>query len=68
MLLLDGESAGPVSNSSQNARRRIAILGHAPPIPTLRFVVQSKEKGKVGPKILSENLFERKLGERDDQW
>jgi hypothetical protein len=55
-----------VRNLSENARRGIAILGHVPPISTLSFVVQSKEKAKVGDQVLSENLFERKLGKRDD--
>ena len=51
---------------SENACRRIAILGQVPPISTLCFVVHNREKVEVSPKILSENLFGRKLGKRDD--
>ena len=53
----------PLRNLSGNARRRIALLSQAPPLPTLSFVVQSREKAEVGRKILSENLFRPKLGE-----
>jgi hypothetical protein len=48
---------------SENARRRIAILGQVPPIPALTFVLQSREKAKGGPRFLSENLLQPKLGE-----
>ena len=51
-------------NSSENACRRIALLGQVPPFPPLSFVVHSREKDKVGPEILSENLFERKCWEK----
>jgi hypothetical protein len=53
---------------SENAWRRIAILGHVPPILTLRFVVKDKEKAKVGGYILSENLFEGELEKRDGRY
>jgi len=54
-----------ISNSSENARRGIAILSQAPPILTLSFVLQSREKARVSGSILSENLFERKLEKKD---
>src|SRR5260221_14735812 len=41
------------------------ILGHVPPVPTLSFVRKSRGKAGVGGQILSENLFERKLGRRE---
>jgi hypothetical protein len=47
-----------VLNLSENARRRIAILGQVPPSSTLNFVMKSREKAKVDDKILSENLFD----------
>jgi len=33
---------------SENIRRRIAILGHVPPISTLCFVGENREKAEVG--------------------
>jgi len=51
---------------SENTRRGIGLLGQVPPIPTLCFVRKSREKAKVSCKILSENLFEGKVGKRDD--
>ncbi len=41
-------------NLSENTRRRIAILGQVPPVPMLTFVVESREKAKVGCKTLSD--------------
>jgi hypothetical protein len=40
-------------NLSQNACRGIAILGHAPPIPALSFVLHSRAKAEVGCGFLS---------------
>lgn len=34
-----------------------SLLGHVSPIPALTFVLQNREKVKVRPKSLSENLF-----------
>lgn len=50
---------------SENTCRRIALLGHVPPFPTLSFVVHSGGKAEVLLKILSENLWVRKVGKRD---
>jgi hypothetical protein len=57
-------SAELVLNLSENACRRIGLLSQVPPIPMLSFVRKSREKTRVGNKILSENRFERKLGEK----
>ncbi len=53
-------------NLSGNARLRIAILGQAPPISTLSFVVHTREKAEVSRRFLSENLFGSKLGK--ERW
>ena len=52
-----------VDISSQNARRGRSILGQVPSTSTLSFVVDSKEKVKVGLRFLSENRFCPQLGE-----
>lgn len=39
-----------------------SLLGHVSPIPALTFVLQNREKVKVRPKSLSDNLFGRKVG------
>lgn len=57
--------AGLEQDLSENACRR---LGHVPPISTLCFVGENREKAEVGGSILSENLLERKLGKRNDDW
>jgi hypothetical protein len=49
---------------SENACRRIAIPGQVSPLPTLTFVLHSREKAEVGRKFLSENLYCGKLGEK----
>jgi hypothetical protein len=54
-------------NSSENTCRRIAILGQVSPIPTLRFVIHSRGKAKVGSKILSENLLGMKVRKKKCQ-
>jgi hypothetical protein len=50
--------AGLEPHLSENARRRIALLGYVSPSSTLNFVVESREKARVSGEILSENLFE----------
>ena len=50
-------------NLSENARRRIGLLGQVPPTPPLIFVSQSKQKAKVGMRLLSENHLRPKSGE-----
>src|SRR5713226_6736334 len=48
---------------SENACRRIVLLGQVPPPSTLTFVSQSRQKGKVSTRFLSENRLRPKLGE-----
>jgi len=52
-------------NLSENTRRGIVLPGRVPPVLALNFVRKSREKIKVSGQFLSENLFRRKLGERD---
>ncbi len=47
---------------SENACRRIAILGQVSPLPALSFVLHSRAKAEVGRRFLSENLCCGKLG------
>jgi hypothetical protein len=62
-MMIDGHGAGLVLILSQNARRRIAILGQVSPTPALSPVFSSRQKPKVGARFLSENRLQQKLGE-----
>ena len=50
-------SAKPVLDLSENAWRGKVLPGQVSPVPTLSFVVETREKAKVSRRFLSENLF-----------